>query len=106
MKCCFRRSRRILKKYPKNKVLPFDPQVPLRDYRDKLDKEIITCFHCKDKFHLHDLQIHCNGCLQFFHCHIAGRCIGNECKGTLKYCKDCISQQFTKTQCLCTSCHS
>ena len=103
MTCCFKRGKRKLKKYSKNTILPYDPKTPLQDYRDKLNKEIIYCFHCKERFHLQDnqIKIHCNGCSQFFHCHIAGKCVCDECQGQLSYCKDCISYQSNDTQCLC-----
>ena len=90
MTCCLKRGKRKLKKYYKNTIIPYDPKVPLRDYCDKLDTEIISCFHCKDKFNLQDIKINCNGCLQLFHCHIAGKCVCDECQGQFSYCKDCI----------------
>ena len=62
-------------------------------YPDKIEKEIvpiqsfnpderIKCGGCNESFGLssNELKIHCNLCCQFFHCKIAGKCDGENCK--------------------------
>ena len=63
-------------------------------------KECISCYHCKKIFNLesNEIKIHCAGCNQFFHCGIAGKCIGPNCNmdtllGTnhkLSWCIHCV----------------
>ena len=53
-------------------------------------KEVLQCFHCKQCATLRDEKIttYCQGCDQFFCCHIAGRC--TECNGA--YCYNCVKK--------------
>ena len=70
------------------------------EFTKKFLAEIIHCGACKEKFSLgdHALQINCGSCNQFFHCSIAGACVGPNCsvildgkKESLKYCMSCVN---------------
>ena len=58
-----------------------------------------------------DLKIHCNLCCKFFHCKIAGKCDGDNCKiekpnGEIhraSYCYDCAGL-ISKNKILCKDC--
>ena len=43
--------------------------------------EVILCNGCNQQFSLESkqIQIHCAGCNQFYHCKIAGTCYGKNC---------------------------
>ena len=76
--------------------------------------ETIQCFYCKDSFSLesNQIKIHCQGCNQFFHCNISGKCIGKNCKMTqghqLSWCKSCVPDtSFNRKNdglCICHEC--
>ncbi len=83
--------------------------------------ECISCHNCKGIFNLasNQIKIHCAGCDKFFHCGIAGKCIGKNCNsdtsiGTnhkLSWCVNCVpSIPFNKEKidgdgyCLCNIC--
>ena len=62
--------------------------------------EVIQCGACQDQFTLgdHAIKINCGSCNQFFHCSIAGACVGPNCsvildgkKESLKYCMGCVN---------------
>ena len=64
-------------------------------------EECISCYNCKRIFKLgsNELKIHCSGCNNFFHCGIAGKCIGKNCSYTdtligeshsLSWCVNCV----------------
>ena len=63
-------------------------------------KECICCQNCKQIFNLasNSIKIHCAGCQKFFHCGIAGKCVGPNCTGTtingekhsLSWCVKCV----------------
>ena len=90
--------------------------------RDEFTKEflaeIIHCGACRERFSLgdHALQINCGSCNQFFHCSIAGACIGSNCsvildgkKESLKYCMGCVNPYLRiniidNGLCLCKTC--
>lgn len=70
------------------------------EFTKKFLAEIIHCGACQEKFSLgdHALQINCGSCNQFFHCSIAGACVGPNCsvildgkKESLKYCMGCVN---------------
>ena len=70
------------------------------EFTKKFLSEIIHCGACQEKFSLgdHALQINCGSCNQFFHCSIAGACVGPNCsvildgkKESLKYCMGCVN---------------
>jgi hypothetical protein len=69
-------------------------------FTDKFLAEIINCGHCKEKFSLGDRIdfISCGTCNNFFHCGIAGACVGPKCSViyegknvSMKYCKGCVN---------------
>ena len=77
--------------------------------------ELIPCGGCQQVFDLgsEELKIHCNLCNQFFHCNIAGKCIGKNCKMThghqLSWCKSCVPDTpFNRKNnglCICYECN-
>ena len=81
-------------------------------------KEIIQCGSCSEQFSLgdHALKINCGACNQFFHCNIAGACVGPNCsvilngeKESLKYCFGCVNPYLkinvlNNGQSLCKTC--
>jgi len=82
---------------------------------DNFLRESMHCGNCRQIFSLssNELKIHCNICNQFFHCGIAGECIGPDClikdtSGNLKhrarYCNNCVSVIYNKETCLCKNC--
>jgi len=83
-------------------------------FMDKFVREAMSCGCCKQIFNLdsNELKVHCNICNKFFHCGIAGECIGNDCKvidslGNLhraRYCVDCVSKIYSNRTCLCKDC--
>tara|TARA_Y100000996_G_scaffold284073_1_gene224204 strand:+ start:645 stop:1022 length:378 start_codon:yes stop_codon:yes gene_type:complete len=83
-------------------------------FMDKFVREAMSCGCCKQIFNLdsNELKVHCNICNKFFHCGIAGECIGNDCKvidslGNIhraRYCVDCVSKIYSNRTCLCKDC--
>tara|TARA_B100000902_G_C27302937_1_gene913852 strand:+ start:1385 stop:1732 length:348 start_codon:yes stop_codon:yes gene_type:complete len=112
MVCCGRRVKNIEKRYKKNVVVP---QKVNAEYIQKLNREVILCGGCDKHFNLgsDELKIHCNHCNQFFHCKIAGRCMGDDCKiitddNTIhraSYCYNCIGKLLDNKTCLCKDCY-
>ena len=115
MTCCMRRAKKVEKRYRRNAIHPLD--IPIRDYVEKINKECIVCYHCKEMFNLrsNEIKINCAGCDKFFHCHIAGKCRGNcteifhnstgETTHTLSYCLNCVNPMTVKKDtCLCNEC--
>ena len=90
------------------------------EFTKKFLSEIIQCGACKEKFSLgdHALQINCGSCNQFFHCSIAGACVGPNCsvildgkKESLKYCMGCVNPYLKinimdNGLCLCKICEN
>lgn len=88
------------------------------EFTKKFLSEIITCGGCKQRFSLGDAQLtmNCASCNEFFHCNIAGRCIGDNCKiecdgeiCRLGYCKGCVNPNIPMNTdntniCICKSC--
>ena len=88
------------------------------EFTKKFLSEIIHCGACQEKFSLgdHALQINCGSCNQFFHCSIAGACVGPNCsvildgkKESLKYCMGCVNPYLRinimdNGQALCKTC--
>ena len=69
-------------------------------FMDKFVREAMSCGCCKQIFNLdsNELKVHCNICNKFFHCSIAGACVGPNCsvildgkKESLKYCMGCVN---------------
>jgi len=116
MTCCMRRAKKVEKRYRRNAIHPLD--IPIRDYVEKINKECIVCYHCKEMFNLrsNEIKINCAGCDKFFHCHIAGKCRGKNCTEifhnstsetthTLSYCLNCVNPMTVKEDtCLCNRC--
>ena len=86
-----------------------------KEFNIKFLKEIIKCGGCDESFALGDrqLNINCGACNKFFHCNIAGRCIGEDCKidgyDSLGYCKGCVNPLLaintdTTNNCICINC--
>jgi hypothetical protein len=87
-------------------------------FTKKFLAEIIHCGACQEKFSLgdHALQINCGSCNKFFHCSIAGACVGPNCsvvldgkKESLKYCMGCVNPYLKinimdNGQSLCKTC--
>ena len=72
--------------------------------------EILLCYFCKYNFTLesNQIKINCAGCDQFFHCNIAGKCIGKGCKTSghqLSWCNSCIHSTYGNGKCICNDCH-
>tara|TARA_B100000214_G_scaffold374240_2_gene356445 strand:- start:1867 stop:2265 length:399 start_codon:yes stop_codon:yes gene_type:complete len=127
MDCCFL-TRKRKKRKRRGAIYPTDdedllPPLPIKEekitgeYLDLFSKEIIPCGYCKEKFPLGsgELKVHCNICNQFFHCGIAGECIGKDCClldpennviHRSKYCIYCVSKIYShkKGKCLCKDC--
>ena len=120
---CLKRGERKAKRYRKNKIVPEKQKLSEGDYgkvdakfMDKFIKEAMVCGHCKEIFNLdsNKLKVHCNICNKFFHCGIAGECIGEDCTvldsfGNIhraRYCLGCVSKTFKNDKCLCKDCGS
>lgn len=112
MSCWKKNAQRKVKKYKKSKVHPEKPKhiVPIQQFNPD---ERIQCGGCNEFFGLssNDLKIHCNLCCRFFHCKIAGKCDGDNCKITksngeihkASYCIDCAGL-ISKDRILCKDC--
>ena len=89
-------------------------------FTKKFCSEIIACGACQENFRIGDnaLQINCGSCNQFFHCSIAGACVGPNCsiildgkKESLKYCMGCVNPYLRinvmdNGQALCKTCEN
>jgi hypothetical protein len=115
---CWKKSAK--KRYRKNSIYPEKeeevktPRITA-EYVDKFAREVIYCGGCKQPFNLHsnELKIHCNLCNQFFHCKIAGPCLGDDCltitddgkEHRARYCYDCVGKIYNTGNCLCKDCY-
>lgn len=116
MSCCSRRARNVEKRYKKNHVHPHPmaKQKVDSNFMESFLRETMYCGNCRQLFNLNsdELKIHCNICNQFFHCGIAGKCIGDNCKivkpdggvHRASYCNGCVSINYEKGDCLCKDC--
>lgn len=88
-----------------------------KSFMDEFLRESMHCGNCLGIFSLssNELKIHCNICNEFFHCGIAGECIGDDClikndeggyKHRARYCNKCVSKIFNNETCLCKNCDS
>ena len=87
---------------------------------DKFNAELLQCGGCQELFRVGDnaIQTNCACCDKFFHCHIAGSCIGPYCsvmmdgvKHSLKYCLSCVNPYLKVNiedngKCLCKTCEN
>jgi len=102
---CFTRRKSKNKKYNKNikytkKIYPEILRGVSKITTEEFSSECITCFQCKEIFNLesNEIKIHCAGCNQFFHCGIAGKCLGKNCYSVtmrdryhrLSWCVNCV----------------
>ena len=112
MFCCMKRGKKKARRYKKNSVHPEEgdsepnKKIPkLRERRmdmsveelNRFNREVIYCGGCNNPFNLgaNALKIHCNRCNRFFHCKIAGKCVGKDCTyngHTASYCYNCIKR--------------
>ena len=104
--------------HTENKELIDERYKKRKEFTEKFCAEIIKCEGCQEHFNLgqHELKINCASCNNFFHCHIAGACVGNDCSvvldgklESLKYCMSCVNPYLKiniidNGQCLCKSC--
>ena len=117
--CCLKRPKKVQRKYRRKSVVHPENIRKRRnavdaEFMDMFVKEVIYCGGCKEPFNLdsNKLKIHCNICNQFFHCKIAGECLGKDCKvenidGTIhraSYCYDCVGKVYENNTCLCRDC--
>ena len=118
MSCCSKRHKKYEKRLKKNKIqveerVKQDPIEKKRrvkvknetdvgkkqreEFHKKFIAEIIPCGFCNEKFSIGDseLKINCTGCDKFFHCHIAGKCNGENCtieiNGKIEYSSYCLA---------------
>jgi len=116
---CFtaKRRKRINKKeylWKPNKVHPLAKEKVNGEFIEKMSKEHLRCNHCDQKFTLRseEIKIHCAGCDKFYHCGIAGECIGDGCTSRLgngmihrlRYCNSCAKEVYSDGTCLCSTC--
>lgn len=115
MTCWNKRTKYVAKKggekedvvKKKNKVFP-EEKVTV-EFMNRFEREIIQCGGCNGKFPLgsNELKIHCNICNQFFHCKIAGECLGKECRSyehVPRYCYGCVGKIIGRGTCICKEC--
>ena len=120
------KNKRIKRKsiYPKKQEIQENRQLidersrKRKEFTEKFCAEIIKCEGCQEHFNLgqNEIKINCASCNNFFHCHIAGACIGSDCsvildgeKHSLKYCMGCVNPYLkinimNNGQCLCKKC--
>ena len=103
------------KKYKKNTIhpTPFKEERVDGEFVDKMLKEALVCGGCHKVFSLrsNEIKIHCNICEKFFHCKIAGECVGEDCsimingkKHRASYCYMCAKILYQNNECLCSTC--
>jgi len=109
-----------VKKGKKNKDILENSKINKHTFTEQFLSEVIPCGGCQKNFSLgdHALKISCSSCNLFFHCHIAGACVGPNCSVTLdekteslKYCMSCVNPYLKiniedNGQCLCKSCEN
>ena len=83
-----------------NKIVMDEKRLEKDAFIKEFNSEIIQCKGCLYKFNLgeHKIIMSCSGCNGFFHCHIAGACVGPNCSvelngkiESLKYCMNCVN---------------
>tara|TARA_B110000208_G_scaffold107557_1_gene133424 strand:+ start:409 stop:783 length:375 start_codon:yes stop_codon:yes gene_type:complete len=79
------------------------------------NRQTILCFGCKKCFQLNEneIKLNCALCNNFFHCNIAGECIGRNClhiidetKHRERYCNKCVvpDLNLSDNKCICIDC--
>lgn len=100
----------------KNKV---HPKITYQERTiENYDYDKIQCQGCKESFPLENIKINCAGCDGFFHCCIAGKCIGEKCRNQktilgethqLSWCIYCVpgipQNKVGGKECICHECH-
>uniref|UniRef100_A0A6C0CXG5 PHD-type domain-containing protein n=1 Tax=viral metagenome TaxID=1070528 RepID=A0A6C0CXG5_9ZZZZ len=113
--CLTHRTRNKKKYKKKKKIYP----EPIPDYSN-ICNEIYICGYCNNYYNSDDIKIYCDGCEKFFHCHVAGSCIGEKCTHTLasgmshssRYCLNCvnlnnpINKKMDGKNCICKNCEN
>jgi hypothetical protein len=114
-----KRGKRMVKRYKKNEIVPEEPKLKNKkvdsSFMEEFLRESMYCGNCREVFTLssNELKIHCNICNEFFHCGIAGQCIGEDClikdedgnpKHRASYCNRCVAEIYNKETCLCKTC--
>ena len=118
--CFTRRKSNHKKKLKKNKIKPYVYHENIQKITtEEFLKECIICFNCKKMFNLeqNEIKINCAGCDKFFHCGIAGKCVGKNCvhklgnlTHQLSWCNNCVSNnEFNilnknNDKCICKQC--
>ena len=109
----------FLKKKKSNKITPIKKYT--EDHRKEYSSnEHILCHGCKKCFSLEseEIKIHCGGCDKFFHCCIAGKCVGPNCtyvekitgaNHSLSWCIYCVpglkENKVNGETCICEECY-
>lgn len=119
MSCMKRRANNKIKRYKETSVHPHPmaSQKVDTNFMDNFLRESMHCGNCRNIFNLgsDELKIHCNICNEFFHCGIAGECIGEDCmikdergryKHRARYCMGCVKEIYNAETCLCKNCGS
>lgn len=81
-------------------------------------EDSIFCHGCKKYVGLDQMKINCAGCDRFFHCCIAGKCIGEKCRNQktilgeihqLSWCIYCVpgipQNKVGGNDCICDDCY-
>ena len=119
--CCSgrKRAKKKIKKYKPdiwktNQVHPLANEKVDKEFIETMSNECLSCNKCKGIFTLRSekIKIHCASCEKFYHCGIAGGCIGVDCSsrldnGTyhrLNYCNSCAYEIYKNGTCLCKDC--
>ena len=77
------------------------------------NSEIILCSGCNKCFHVgsNEIKLNCALCNKFFHCNIAGECMGKNCiikidgiNKRSRYCGDCV--EYKNNECFCLNCYN
>lgn len=115
--CLTKKSKRGIKRYKRNKIVPvFNKPEENYEYTGSILNEKILCNKCKKIFNSDEMKIHCNGCHKFYHCGIAGRCIGKGCTigmgsytHSMGYCLNCVDLKLKintdlNDKCICNDC--
>jgi len=120
MICCHKKNhkkkfKKFEKKYSKNEVIPFNEKLEtIHENKNFFTKNELYCNGCKKNFDNININkfIICGGCEKYFHCKIAGECIGKNCMNRgfdgeihrTQYCYCCIQLYYGGNKCLCKKC--
>ena len=116
--CCHKKNhkkkfKKFEKKYSKNEVIPFHPDLEtINENKNSFTKNELYCSGCNKSYENLDDFIICGGCEKYFHCKIAGECIGKNCMNLgfdgeihrTQYCYNCIRKVYDHKKCLCKNC--